>query len=82
MCPFPLLPNFYSENIFQEAIEGQKLGIKVNDTWINNIWYADDTVLIADNNNDLQRLLDIIDTLSAYGNQQQYTKDKVSNNHK
>ena len=54
----PLLFNLYSERIFQEALEGQQLGIKVNGTWINNIRYADDTVLVADNINDLQCLLD------------------------
>lgn len=56
----PLLFNLYSENIFQEALEGQEIGIKVNGIRINNIRYADDTVLIADNMNDLQTLLDMI----------------------
>ena len=56
----PLLFNIYSESIFQDALEEQQLGIKVNGTWINNIRYADDTVLIADNMNDLQSLLNTV----------------------
>lgn len=53
----PLLFNLYSEHIFQEALEDREIGIKVNGVWINNIRYADDTVLIADNVKDLQDLL-------------------------
>ena len=33
------------------------MGVKVNGVWINNIRYADDTVLIADNIHDLQQLV-------------------------
>ena len=34
-------------------------GVKINGENINNIRYADDTVLIADSEENLQRLLDI-----------------------
>jgi len=30
------------------------VGVKVNGVWVNNIRYADDTVLIADNMKDLR----------------------------
>ena len=53
----PLLFNLYSEAIFQEALEDVEMGVKVNGVWINNIRYADDTVLIADNIHDLQQLV-------------------------
>lgn len=56
----PLLFNLYSEAIFQEALEDTEIGIKVNGTWINNIRYADDAVLIADSMDKLQQLLDIV----------------------
>jgi len=32
------------------------VGVKVNGVWVNNIRYADDTVLIADNIEDLRGL--------------------------
>ena len=56
----PLLFNLYSESIFRDALEDQEVGIKVNGEWINNIRYADDTVLLADSMADLQKLLDMI----------------------
>lgn len=56
----PLLFNLYSETIFREALEELEMGIKINGVWINNIRYADDTVLIADNIEDLQELVNKI----------------------
>lgn len=56
----PLLFNLYSESIFQEVLGERGLGIRVNGVWVNNIRYADDTVLIADNMKDLQELLDAV----------------------
>lgn len=54
----PLLFNLYAEKIFQEALESVEIGIKVNGTFFNNIRYADDTTLLADNLSDLQHLID------------------------
>jgi len=54
---YPLLFNLYSEAIFQEALEERNVGVKVNGVWVNNICYADDTVLIADNMEDLRDML-------------------------
>ena len=41
------------------ALEGMP-GIKVGGYNMNNIRYADDTVLIADNENELQEMLDTV----------------------
>ena len=49
--------NIYSEMILRN-LENYP-GVKINGENINNIRYADDTVLIADSEEDLQRLLDI-----------------------
>ena len=37
----------YSEKIFQNVLEDKQEGIKVNGRFVNNIRYADDTVIIA-----------------------------------
>ena len=60
----PLLFNLYSESIFQEAVEYLEVGIKVNGKPINNIRYADDTVLLAGNEKDLQCLVDRVSSIS------------------
>lgn len=53
----PLLFNLYSEKIFKNALEDTTDGIKVNGELVNNIRYADDTVLIADSLEGLQELV-------------------------
>ncbi|KAI5732155.1 hypothetical protein M8J77_022354 [Diaphorina citri] len=53
----PLLFNLYSEELFNEALEDSNEGISINGTIINNIRYADDTVILASNINDLQSIL-------------------------
>jgi len=53
----PLLFNLYSEAIFQEELAERNVGVKVNGAWVNNIRYADDTVLIVDNMEDLRDML-------------------------
>ena len=54
----PDLFPIYSE-IIMRALEGMP-GIKVGGYNMNNIRYADDTVLIADNENELQEMLDTV----------------------
>lgn len=56
----PLLFNAYSEQIILEALENETAGIKVNGVLINNIRYADDTVVIASNLEDLERVMNKI----------------------
>lgn len=55
----PLLFNIYMEQAFLPLPE-LDLGIKVNGAYVNNIRYADDTVLIADSQSSLQRLVDVV----------------------
>lgn len=62
----PLLFNLYSEQIFIEALEECDKGIKINGVPISNLRYADDTVLLADNVEDLQTMLNRVTTI---GNQ-------------
>ena len=54
----PDLFSIYSE-IIMRALEGMP-GIKVGGYNMNNIRYADDTVLIADNEKELQEMLDTV----------------------
>lgn len=46
--------NLYSEEVFFRAINGVEEGIRINGKILNNIGYADDSVIIADNEEALQ----------------------------
>lgn len=64
----PLLFNVYSEKIFEEALYELDEGILVNGERLNNIRYADDTVVFADSMEGLQRLMDrVVESSSKYG---------------
>lgn len=64
----PLLFNIYSEKLFEEAIDNLSEGISINGININNIRYADDTVLLADSAEGLQAIIDRVVTISKeYG---------------
>ena len=54
----PDLFNIYGETILRN-LEDMK-GVKVGDYNCNNLRYADDTVLIASTNEDLQRMVDVV----------------------
>lgn len=56
----PLLFNIYTEKIFQLALEDNPMGIKINGIPINNLRYADDTAILADNIEDLQAIINAI----------------------
>lgn len=60
----PLLYNIYSEQIMEEALNEISEGIKINGVLINNLKYADDTVLIADSDQGLQKLITKINEVS------------------
>ncbi|GFS24764.1 endonuclease-reverse transcriptase [Elysia marginata] len=61
--PFTL----YSEYLLQETIS-EKSGILINGFNINNIRYADDTVIVAESEKHLQAMLDrIVDRCKEYG---------------
>ena len=64
----PLLFNAYAEMIFSEAIEGISEGITINGKGVNNLRYADDTTLIADSAEGLERLLQrVANSCANYG---------------
>ena len=74
----PLLFNLYTEEVFSTALQTSKEGIKINGKLLNNIRYADDTIIIAENNNDLQNLLTTItDIGEEYGLRINARKTKV-----
>ncbi|XP_039308412.1 uncharacterized protein LOC105192891 [Solenopsis invicta] len=60
-CIFsPLLFNIYVEKIFQLLLKDQRSDIKVNGIRINNLRYADDTAILAENIQDLQAILNTV----------------------
>ena len=62
----PSLFNIYTENIFKNIEEMP--GLKINGKIINNLRYADDTVLLAESEHELERLIDQVDKSSKeYG---------------
>uniref|UniRef100_A0A8D8TK36 Craniofacial development protein 2 n=1 Tax=Cacopsylla melanoneura TaxID=428564 RepID=A0A8D8TK36_9HEMI len=64
----PLLFNIYSERIMAKALEEENGGIVINGTSINNLRYADDAVILAENIEDLQRMLNkVIDASEEFG---------------
>uniref|UniRef100_A0A2A4JBK9 Reverse transcriptase domain-containing protein n=1 Tax=Heliothis virescens TaxID=7102 RepID=A0A2A4JBK9_HELVI len=74
----PLLFNIYAEAIFAEALEDTDGGVVVNGLPINNLRYADDTILLASGFEDLQGLLRRVDNISAnYGLSINLIKTKV-----
>ncbi|GFR71731.1 retrovirus-related Pol polyprotein LINE-1 [Elysia marginata] len=63
----PSLFDLYSEYLLQEAIS-KTSGLLINGVNINNIRYADDTVILAESEEQLQAMLDrIIDKCKEYG---------------
>lgn len=74
----PSLFNVYSEAIFREAFSSTDCGIKVNGEVINNIRFADDTVLIADSDTGLQSLVERLEgSCKKYGMKINSSKTKV-----
>lgn len=74
----PLLFNLYSEVILDEALEDTSEEININGERINNIRYADDTVLLAESAENLQALLERVNIASNhYGLKMNTRKTKV-----
>lgn len=74
----PMLFNLYSERIFEEAIQDSSDGIKINGRTLNNLRYADDTAVIADSPEALQRLLNQLTVVGdRYGLKVNTTKTKI-----
>ena len=54
----PCLYNFYAEFIMQNArLDEEQAGIKISGRNINNLRYADDTILMAESEEELKSLL-------------------------
>ena len=54
----PCLFNFYAEYIMRNTgLEDAQAGIKIAGGNINNLWYADDTTLLAESEEELKSLL-------------------------
>ena len=71
----PSLFNLYTEKIFREIEEMN--GVNVGGVNVNNLRYADDTVLLAENNTDLQELVTAINNKGKrYGMEINITKTK------
>nr|CAH7733485.1 unnamed protein product [Callosobruchus chinensis] len=60
----PMLFNLYVEGVSAEIVSERPMGITANGIPINNIRYADDTAIIAENANDLQTLLNSVNEAS------------------
>jgi len=63
----PVIFNLYSEYIFRETLQDMEAGILLNGERLNNIGYADDTVIFADNLASLQLLMDRVTYSRQYG---------------
>ena len=59
----PYLFNIYTEYIFRES--NDMYGLNINGININNIRYVDDTTLLASNNEDLQKIFDVVKSTSV-----------------
>ena len=76
-CLSPTLFNIYGEWLMNEALEGMG-DFKVGGRIINNIKYADDVVLMAKDEKELQRMLDrLVETGNRYGMKINADKSKV-----
>uniref|UniRef100_A0A8D8M2B6 Craniofacial development protein 2 n=1 Tax=Cacopsylla melanoneura TaxID=428564 RepID=A0A8D8M2B6_9HEMI len=75
----PLLFNTYSEAIFQETLtEHMTKGIKIDNDTVNNIRYADDTVMLAESKDDLQQLVNNLNMkCREYGLKMNLKKTKI-----
>nr|ADF18552.1 endonuclease-reverse transcriptase [Bombyx mori] len=60
----PLLFNIYSEAVMSKALENLEVGIGINGRVVNNLRYADDTILIAASEADLQAIVNKVNECS------------------
>ncbi|XP_044742375.1 uncharacterized protein LOC123304878 [Chrysoperla carnea] len=60
----PIFFNVYAEYIINEAIEKLDIGVKFNGVRVNNLRYADDTVLLSSSEVELQTLISKVAAVS------------------
>ena len=59
-CPLsPLLNSIYMMGMVEE-LKGEKLGVELGGVWCGGLLYADDIVLIAGSEEELQRMLNVV----------------------
>ncbi|KAI5726285.1 hypothetical protein M8J77_026528 [Diaphorina citri] len=74
----PILFNVFVEQIIDEAIAKENRGLKINGEIVNNLRYADDTLLIASSEEDLKYLLtNLFQVCQKYGMKINMKKTKV-----
>lgn len=74
----PLLYNIYSEAVMRRTLEGWKEEVKISGRRISNLRFADDTLLIANNSEELQELIRRVEEVSLeYGLKINTGKTKV-----
>ncbi|KAI5700378.1 hypothetical protein M8J77_008043 [Diaphorina citri] len=74
----PILFNIFVEKIIAESIEKEERGLKINGEVINNLRYADDTLLLATSKSDLKYLMSkLFQTCEQYGMKINMKKTKV-----
>lgn len=72
-----LIFNLYAEAIFEEALTEEDEGIKFNGVGVNNIRYADDSLIISSNPNELERMKNKVVDCSEASGLSKRTKTKV-----
>lgn len=55
-----------SEEIFREALEDRQEGVRVGDGTITNMRSANDTAILADNRENLQTLVNLVNEASRW----------------
>ena len=55
----PMLFNVYTDRMIEEALQ-ERRGIQINEESLTNIRYTDDTVLLAENEQELQEMLEAV----------------------
>jgi len=74
-CPLsPLLFNIYIDELMREAVEDTEEGIKVGGKLIKALRFADDQAMLASSENELQQVMDRLNTTSAKYNMKINTK--------
>ena len=63
---FPFLVNLAIDWVMKRTLEGDKLGIVLDDMIIADLENADDICLLEDNKSDAQRILNKVTQTSAY----------------
>ena len=72
----PCLFNLYTETIFRHI--GDSKGVTIGGTQINNLRYADDTVLLADSEENLQNMMNMVNEVGKLYNMKTNVKKSTT----